>query len=150
MSVRAVVAGLLVGVLGMAALAGAFAGEHFIFKQVAAFVVAHPEAFPLPPLRAALWTGALTLWIGLLLGLLYEWSQPAPGWRTGVRFALGCWLGFALPFLLLTYLWVHTSVYLLGTAAAGYLLQFTFGGLLLARIRKPAPAASPAPAAGAL
>ena len=142
MSVRAMVAGLLVGVLGIATLALALAGEHFIFKQVGAFLAQHPEAFPVPPLRAALWTGALTLWVGLLLGLLYELSQPAPGWRTGVRFALVCWLGFALPFLLLTYLWVHTSVYLLGTAAAGYLLQFAFGGLLLARIIKPAPAPS--------
>lgn len=139
MSTRVVVAGLLVGVLGILTIQAAHFGEQLIFKQVEKLMQEHPEAFPLPPNRATFWTAVVTLWIGLLFAVLYDLARPFGGLWTAARLGLVCWLGFVAPAQVMTFLWTHTSLYALGANAVGYLLQLVLGSLLLARFLKPMP-----------
>ncbi|MFQ5817934.1 MAG: hypothetical protein ACE5H2_08265 [Terriglobia bacterium] len=143
MSVRVVVAGLLVGVLGILTTFAAHFAENLIFHQIEKFIQNYPEAFPLPPHQATFWSWVVTLWIGLLFGFLYSLARPAGGLRAAALLGLVCWLGFVVPFQALQFLWTQTSLYALGASAVGYLLQLVLGGLILARMLKPAqPAAS--------
>ncbi|MFQ5926019.1 MAG: hypothetical protein ACE5MH_01135 [Terriglobia bacterium] len=138
MAVRVVVAGLLVGVLGILTSFAVHFAENRTFHQIETFMQDHPEAFPLPPDQATLWSAVVTLWVGLLFGFLYNLARPAGGLRAAALLGLLCWLGFVLPFLALQFLWTQTSLYALGASAVGYLLQLLLGGLILARILKPA------------
>lgn len=136
MSVRVVVAGLLVGVLGILTTFGAQQGERLLFKQAEKFVQEHPEAFRLPPNRAQFWSFVVTLWIGLLFSFLYRLAAPGPGPGRAALLGLVCWLGFVVPLHVLQFLWTHSSLYGLGANALGYLLQLVLGGLVLARVLK--------------
>jgi len=144
MTARVVVAGLLVGVLGVLTRFAADAGEHLIFKQVARFLQEHPEVVPLPPNTATFWSAVVTLWIGLLFAFLYHLARLAGDIKRSLLLGLLCWAGFVVPFEILQFLWTRTSLYALGATAVGYLLQLILGGLLLARLLKP-PAAIPSP-----
>lgn len=144
MSVRVVVAGLLVGVLGILALGAAHFGELLLFKQVKQFAVDHPEAFPFPPNQARFWSAVATLWIGLFFGFLYSLARPAGGMRAAAQLGLVCWLGFVGPILALQFLWTRTTLYGLGVYAVASLLQLVLGGLAVARILKPEPQTAPA------
>ena len=83
MTLRVVAAGLLVGLLGIAALAGAFGVERQWIKQVGPFLAEHPEMFRVAPNTAILGLLGLTLWLGLLFAFLFyrafppEASRPA-------------------------------------------------------------------------
>lgn len=85
MSLRTVTAGLLVGVMGLAGLAAAFAVEHFSVKQVGPFLAAHPEMFPVAPNSAILGLLALTVWLGVLFAFLFQRAFAA---AASVRSAL--------------------------------------------------------------
>lgn len=78
MNPRVVAAGLLVGLLGIAALAGAFAIERQWIKQVGPFLAEHPEIFRVAPNTAILGLLAMTLWLGLLFAFLFSRAFPAP------------------------------------------------------------------------
>lgn len=144
MSVRVVVAGLLVGVLGILTTLAAHQGENLIFQQVEKFVQDNPEAFPLPPQQARFWSAVVTLWIGLLFGFLFNLARPGGGLKGAAWLGLLCWLGFVVPLEVLQHLWTKSSLYVLGANAVGYLLQLVLGSLLLARWLKPAPVPAPA------
>lgn len=148
MSVRVVVAGLLVGVLGILTMGAAHFGERLTFNQIDKFMQDHPEAFPLPANQAKLWMGIVTLWMGLLFGFLCDLARPAGAWGAA-RLGLVCWLGFVVPGQVLMLLWTQASLHALGSNAVGYLLQLILGGLVLPRVlgyrQAEAPARPPAP-----
>ena len=143
MSARIMVAGLLVGVLGILTVAAAHFGERLAFRQIEQFMQDHPEAFPLPPNQVKLWMAAVTLWMGLLFGLLHDLARPR-GASGAVRLGLVCWLGFVVPGQLMMFLWTKASLHALGANALGYLLQLVLGSFVLARVLRPAQAPSPA------
>lgn len=137
MAVRVVVAGLLVGVLGVLTRFAADWGENLIFKQVAQFLREHPEALPLPANTATFWSAVVTLWIGLLFAVLYHLAGLADSIKRGLLLGLLCWAGFVVPMQILQLLWTRTSLYALGATTVGFLLQLVLGGLLLARLLRP-------------
>lgn len=137
MVARVVVAGLLVGVLGVLTRFAANWTENLIFKQVAQFLQEHPEAFPLPANTATFWSAVVTLWIGLLFAFLYHLAKLAGDVKRGLLLGLICWAGFIVPVHIVEVLWTRTSLYAVGTSALGFLLQLVLGGLLLARLLRP-------------
>ena len=78
MTLRVLTAGLLVGVLGLAGLAAAFAVEHFAINQVRPFLAAHPETFPLAPNTGLLALLVATLWLGVAFAYLYDRAFAKP------------------------------------------------------------------------
>ncbi|MBI4466642.1 MAG: hypothetical protein HY656_04345 [Acidobacteria bacterium] len=139
MGLRVLAAGLLVGVLGEAGLAAAFAVEHFGVKRVSAFLAAHPELFPVPPDRAILSLLALTLLMGIVFALVFQRAFSAPpSVRAALEFGGLCWLGFVAPLAGLTLLWTPLAPAAVLAAAAGWLVELLGGSLLLARFLKPA------------
>ena len=78
MTLRTLTAGLLVGLLGLAGLAAALAGEHHTGKQGHPLLAAHPEAVPVAPNTGLLGLLAATLVLGLVLAWLYDRAFPRP------------------------------------------------------------------------
>lgn len=87
MNLRVVVAGLLVGLLGIAAQVGAFGIEHHWIKQVRPFLADHPETFRVAPNTAILALLALTMWLGLLFAFVFWRAFPKPAsFRAALEF----------------------------------------------------------------
>lgn len=144
MSLRAFTGGLLVGVLGLLALAAALGVEHLAVKQVSAFLAAHPEAFPLSPLHAAFALAALTAWMGVAYAFVfYQASASAHDTQDALGFGALCWLALVAPVAALFLLWTPLPRAGLIAVAAAWLIQLVAGSALLAWLKRTEPRTSP-------
>lgn len=137
MTLRGVTAGILIGVLGLAALAAAFAIERYTVGQVSAFLSAHPESLPVSANQAALGLMALTLWIGIIYAAVFEQAYPhsiSPA--RAITFGTLHWLGAAVPALALALLWTGLPPAGLAAVLLGWMIELVGGSFLLARLLK--------------
>ena len=137
MKLRALTAGVLVGLLGLAALAAGFAIEHYAVGQVRAFLSEHPEALPVSANRALLAMMGLTLWLGLIYAAVFELAYPhsiSP--QRAIRFGTLHWLGVAVPALALALLWSPLPPAGLAATLLGWMVELVGGSFLLSRMLK--------------
>jgi hypothetical protein len=134
MTLKGLTAGVLVGILGLVALAAALAVEHFAVGQVRTFLAEHPESLPVPGNRAALGLMGLTLWLGLIYAAVFEEAWPhsiSP--PRAIRFGVMHWLGVAVPVLAIALLWTGIPPAGLAAVLLGWMIEFVGGSFLLAR-----------------
>ena len=137
MTVRGLTAGVMIGLLGLVALAAALSVEHYAVGQVRTFLSEHPESLPLPANRVALGLMGLTLWMGLIYAAVFEEAWPhsiSP--PRAIRFGIMHWLGVAVPVLAVAMLWTGIPPAGLAAVLLGWMIQFGAGSFLLARMLK--------------
>ena len=137
MTLRGLTAGILVGVLGLAALAVAFTIERYTVGQVRAFLSAHPESLPVSANQAMLGLMVLTLWIGLIYAAIFEQAYPhsiSPA--RAISFGTLHWLGVAVPALAVALLWTGLPPAGLAAVLLGWMIELVGGSFLLARLLK--------------
>jgi hypothetical protein len=137
MNLRMWTGALLVGALGLAALALALGVERLAAKQLAAFIAAHPEAFPMSPLRAGFLLAVATAWLGFGFAFVFDQAHArAPELPDSLGFAALCWLGLVAPVAALFLFWTPLPRAGIVAVAAGWLLQLIAGSALLAWLKR--------------
>ncbi len=137
MTLRALTGGLLVGLLGLAALAITLGIEHHTLKQVHLFLDAHGELLPVSPHQAIYTLLVATVWLGVFFALLFAEVYPAStDAATAVQFSSLVWLAAVVPVSSLLFFWTALPRAGIAAIAAAWLLELFSGGLLLAWLLK--------------